>query len=51
MESGDKMIVNMSSGLGSIEEVPKFKGNFASYRASKCALNMLSRTFAAETIK
>jgi len=41
-----KMIMNMSSGLGSITN--NTNGFFADYRASKAALNMISRSQAAE---
>lgn len=41
-----KMIMNMSSGLGSITN--NTNGAFADYRASKAALNMISRSQAAE---
>jgi len=41
-----KMIMNMSSGLGSISN--NSNGAFADYRASKAALNMISRSQAAE---
>ena len=41
-----KLIMNMSSGLGSIGN--NTGGGMADYRASKAALNMLSRTMAAE---
>lgn len=41
-----KMIMNMSSGLGSIGD--NSRGGMVDYRASKSALNMVSRTMAAE---
>jgi NAD(P)-dependent dehydrogenase (short-subunit alcohol dehydrogenase family) len=41
-----KLIMNMSSGLGSIEN--NGRGSMGDYRMSKAALNMLSRTMAAE---
>ncbi len=47
LRRGDgKMIMNMSSGLGSITN--NTNGAFADYRASKAALNMISRSQAAE---
>ena len=51
MEKGDKIIVNMSSVVASIENTfgcQGAMGNRGCYRTSKCAGNMLSRTFAAE---
>jgi len=41
-----KLIMNMSSGLGSITN--NSRGSMVDYRASKAALNMISRTMAAE---
>lgn len=41
-----KLIMNMSSGMGSIAD--NTRGTSADYRASKAALNMISRTLAAE---
>jgi NAD(P)-dependent dehydrogenase (short-subunit alcohol dehydrogenase family) len=41
-----KLVMNMSSGLGSIAN--NSRGSMGDYRASKAALNMLSRTMAAE---
>jgi NAD(P)-dependent dehydrogenase (short-subunit alcohol dehydrogenase family) len=51
MEKGHKAIVNMSSVVASIENTfgcQGAMGNRGCYRTSKCAVNMLSRTFAAE---
>ena len=51
MESGHKVIVNMSSVVASIENTfgcQGAMGNRGCYRTSKCAGNMLTRTFAAE---
>jgi NAD(P)-dependent dehydrogenase (short-subunit alcohol dehydrogenase family) len=45
LRAGDrKMVMNMSSGLGSIAN--NGRGSSAAYRASKSALNMLTRTMA-----
>ena len=44
-----RTIVNLSSGLGSISE--NDSGGWISYRASKAALNQLTRTIAAELKK
>ena len=41
---GHKLVMNMSSGLGSIAN--NDRGTSAAYRASKAALNMLTRTMA-----
>lgn len=41
-----KLVMNMSSGLGSIAD--NSRGGMVDYRASKAALNMISRTMAAE---
>jgi NAD(P)-dependent dehydrogenase (short-subunit alcohol dehydrogenase family) len=41
-----KLVMNMSSGLGSIENADR--GGMGDYRMSKAALNMLSRTMAAD---
>jgi len=41
-----KLVMNMSSGLGSIAN--NDRGSSAGYRASKAALNMLTRTMAAD---
>jgi NAD(P)-dependent dehydrogenase (short-subunit alcohol dehydrogenase family) len=41
---GRKLVMNMSSGLGSIAD--NGRGSSAAYRASKAALNMLTRTMA-----
>lgn len=47
LENGDrKTIINISSGLGSIAQ--NQSGRFYGYRESKAALNMFSRTLAAE---
>ncbi len=47
LAAGDrKTIINISSGLGSIEQ--NQSGRFYGYRESKAALNMTSRTIAAE---
>eukprot|EP00930_Biecheleria_cincta_P031044 TRINITY_DN21523_c0_g1_i1.p1 TRINITY_DN21523_c0_g1~~TRINITY_DN21523_c0_g1_i1.p1 ORF type:complete len:411 (-),score=67.59 TRINITY_DN21523_c0_g1_i1:169-1401(-) len=52
--SAVKKIVNVSSGLASIQNVLAYQGGtsnpggIASYRCSKAALNMMSRVFAAE---
>ena len=45
-EGNRKTIINISSGLGSIAQ--NQSGRFYGYRESKAALNMLSRTLAAE---
>ncbi len=45
-EGDRKTIINISSGLGSIAQ--NQSGRFYGYRESKAALNMLSRTLAAE---
>jgi len=44
-----RMVVNLSSGLGSISE--NRSGGWIAYRASKAALNQLTRTMAAELKK
>jgi NAD(P)-dependent dehydrogenase (short-subunit alcohol dehydrogenase family) len=47
LRAGDrKLIMNMSSGLGSIEN--NGRGSSAGYRESKSALNMMTRSMAAE---
>lgn len=43
---GGKLVMNMSSGLGSIAN--NSRGGMVDYRASKSALNMVSRTLGAE---
>eukprot|EP00931_Biecheleriopsis_adriatica_P123105 TRINITY_DN98169_c0_g1_i1.p1 TRINITY_DN98169_c0_g1~~TRINITY_DN98169_c0_g1_i1.p1 ORF type:complete len:423 (+),score=71.61 TRINITY_DN98169_c0_g1_i1:39-1271(+) len=49
-----KKVINLSSGLASIQNVLAYQGGtsnpggIASYRCSKAALNMMSRVFAAE---
>jgi len=51
MESGLKVVVNMSSVVASIQNTfgcQGAMGNRGCYRTSKCAVNMLTRTFAAE---
>ena len=45
-QSDRKLVMNMSSGLGSIAN--NERGTYAAYRASKAALNMLTRTMAAD---
>jgi NAD(P)-dependent dehydrogenase (short-subunit alcohol dehydrogenase family) len=51
MEGGSKTIVNMSSVVASVHNTfgcQGAMGNRGCYRTSKCAVNMLTRTFAAE---
>jgi NAD(P)-dependent dehydrogenase (short-subunit alcohol dehydrogenase family) len=45
-QGGRKLVMNMSSGLGSIAN--NTRGGMAGYRASKAALNMLTRTMAVD---
>ena len=47
LRRGDrKLVVNITSGLGSIER--NTRGGYYGYRESKAALNMFTRTLAAE---
>jgi NAD(P)-dependent dehydrogenase (short-subunit alcohol dehydrogenase family) len=45
-KSADPRIINMSSGMGALSELPR--GSYAGYRTSKAALNALTIQLAAE---